>query len=483
MSNRPPPPPPGPYTPDPRDEILDRVSRGEITPYEAEDQAARLGLPPFAHTPDLAQFNPMSEPWWTLGMAAAWIIWRTPTAVRRVWSDYRREVTAWRGPFYVRHHESGWGYGYPVAVRDDGKPNEDPLPDTVITAEYQLERQSDLSLFDVLARESFRHPEDDEPMIDGVTAKGEIWRALQSGQLVAEGIPAASGERRTIRDAEWVDLDYFDQPGWLSDAIGVNLEKRERYRSVRVRSNDVTRLWMDPRLRDIINPPKPELPPTQSPTGSGYMPLYCAAQWIASNGGTEVFDPLDLSRWKTAYGGLLARLASEDVQVVGKADGVPGLVPGFNFVACPIDYPFQDTDVDLYCGSVLYLRSYPYLGDEQSNRGKDDSLRIGRKPRWTALMVEKEAVARYWPFTLTEGDDLAEITKTGAAGRPSVMHILRNELAARCKAGKIEASLAEEARVLREWFKVRYPNLPCPAQKTTENGLRDQYWAAKRPRN
>jgi hypothetical protein len=54
------------------------------------------------------------------------------------------------------------------------------------------------------------------------------------------------------------------------------------FRSVRVRSEEVTRLWVDPGLRDAVDPPRPELPPTQSPMGSGFMPLYCAAQWIAS---------------------------------------------------------------------------------------------------------------------------------------------------------------------------------------------------------
>jgi hypothetical protein len=212
LSNRPPPPPPGPYTPDPRDEILDRVSRGEITPDEAEGEAARLGLPPFAHTPDPAQFNPMSEPWWTLGMAAAWIIWRTPTAVRRVWSDYRRKVTVWLGPFYSRRYEGGYGYSHPVAVGDDGEPSENSIPGTVIVREYNLGRQSPLNLFDVLACAALKLPEDGEVVVEGSAAKNELWRLLQLGELVAEGIPADSGDRRTIRDAEWVDLDYFDQP-------------------------------------------------------------------------------------------------------------------------------------------------------------------------------------------------------------------------------------------------------------------------------
>ena len=144
MSNRPPPPPPRLYTRDPRDQILDRASRGEITPDEAEAEAALLGLRPFAHTPEPAEFNPMSQPWWTLGMAAAWIIWRTPTAVRHVWSEYRREVTAWRGPFSHRRYENRWGYGYPGATGDGGEPSENSIPGTVIVKEYYLKRLSEL---------------------------------------------------------------------------------------------------------------------------------------------------------------------------------------------------------------------------------------------------------------------------------------------------------------------------------------------------
>ena len=57
--------------------------------------------------------------------------------------------------------------------------------------------------------------------------------------------------------------------------------------------------------------------------GGGFMLLYCAAQWIASKGGVELFDPMDVPRWKTAYDELPARLASEDILVVGRANGVP----------------------------------------------------------------------------------------------------------------------------------------------------------------
>ena len=59
------------------------------------------------------------------------------------------------------------------------------------------------------------------------------------------------------------------------------------------------------------------LPATVSPEGAGYMPLYCAAQWIATRGGTVDFDPNYLDVWDSAYAELLARIASDQVAVIG----------------------------------------------------------------------------------------------------------------------------------------------------------------------
>src|SRR5271168_3626969 len=98
----PPPPPPVAYAPNPREVILDRVFRGEITPKQAEAEALQLGIAPLARTPEADAFDPMKEPWWTLPMTAAWVIWRTPAAVRRVWQVYRSEVREWCGPVYYR---------------------------------------------------------------------------------------------------------------------------------------------------------------------------------------------------------------------------------------------------------------------------------------------------------------------------------------------------------------------------------------------
>jgi hypothetical protein len=66
-----------------------------MTPAEAEAEASRLGLPKLAKKPDPAEFDPMKEPSWTLIMALAWIMWRTPDAVRNHWDAYRVECEDW----------------------------------------------------------------------------------------------------------------------------------------------------------------------------------------------------------------------------------------------------------------------------------------------------------------------------------------------------------------------------------------------------
>src|SRR5262249_51441301 len=56
-----------------------------------------------------------------------------------------------------------------------------------------------------------------------------------------------------------------------------------------------------------------QLPELIKHDGPGYMPLYCAAQWIATRGGTLEIDPSDLSVWQDAFAQLLPRIASDEV--------------------------------------------------------------------------------------------------------------------------------------------------------------------------
>ena len=78
-----------------RDLLYHKLQYGELTPQQAETEAARLGLKPLAPRPDPVSFNPMNETWWTLVMTCAWIARRSVDAVRDNWDTYRTECCDW----------------------------------------------------------------------------------------------------------------------------------------------------------------------------------------------------------------------------------------------------------------------------------------------------------------------------------------------------------------------------------------------------
>src|SRR5262249_37405577 len=154
------------------------------------------------------------------------------------------------------------------------------------------------------------------------------------------------------------------------------------------------------------------LPELMKPDGAGYMALYCAAQWIATRGGTLEINPLDEGLWREAFKDLLDRIASEDVKVVGVRDGVtePEHISGIHFASCPVHYPFSDLRWDLLFSEGLCLVSRPYIDDEHWRGGFNDCLEDRRGVRWGRLVGLKAAVARCWPFAP------AQDGRTGAPG-------------------------------------------------------------------
>ena len=89
--------------PSERDLLIEKLKYGKLTPEEAELEASRLGLEPFKFSPNPADFDPMQEPTWSLMMALAWIMYRTPDAVREMWDRYRKEFrflmpSSWQVP-------------------------------------------------------------------------------------------------------------------------------------------------------------------------------------------------------------------------------------------------------------------------------------------------------------------------------------------------------------------------------------------------
>jgi hypothetical protein len=222
-------------------------------------------------------------------------------------------------------------------------------------------------------------------------------------------------------------------------------------------------IWQEHRVTDC------QLPELIKPDGAGYMPLYCAAQWIATRGGTLEINPLDERAWREAFKELLNRIASEDVKVVGVRDGVIEHVSGIHFASCLVDYPFSDPSLELILSEELCLVSHPYIDDEHWRGWCHDSLQNRGDARWRRLMVFKADVARCWPFAAVLDH------RTGAPGRPSAMHLVELEYRARWARGEALSGIGAEAEYLSQWLANTHPTLPKVTAKTIRNRLSSEH--------
>jgi hypothetical protein len=428
--------------PDPRDEIADALKYGQLKPEEAEARLLELGLPTLAPQPDPANFNPMGETWWTLPMALAWIAWRSPREVLEAWDPYRTECWDW--------HFREWRVG----------------PDGPVHAGYFSEQREPATMMLLILREKYDRAQSALPegFIPVLEAEAKLWKALSDGALPASGIDRGSGERVVIHADRWRDLEIAEERKRviLLTRRG-NSVSGPRYDDVVLRRQNVVALWQPSRIERYSS-----LPATIAPEGGGYMPLYCATQWIATRGGTFDFDPNYLDVWKAAYAELLARIASNDIAVIGVRGGVREKLDGHLFAGIRVSHPFEDTPFDLMLSDELYLSSCPYIDEEHWHRQFDDSLEDRRGRQWSKLMVLKSDIARGWPFDMATS---AGQRRSGAPGRPTSIQLVRLEYDARWQRGDVEKSIVAEAEALSAWLAKVYPKEVQLTPKTIRNTL------------
>jgi hypothetical protein len=291
-----------------RDDLIARVIAGTMSPAEAEVEAARLGLRAIEYRPNPNDFDPMHERFWTLPMAVAWIAYRTAERVRENWDRYRLECVHWLYSDQLKAlGRSGFDLFHftPANLRR-------------LKMAEKLEEARDLD------------PDYSMPVSDAIDA---LWQALRGSCFEASGIELASGKREIIDALRLQDLVYGEDEhrDVLRERASVGIGP-VRYRDITVPMGEVRGLWV---VRPPLTP-QTRLPDLVRPDGVGVMPFYCAAQWIATEGGTIDFDPIDLDRWRAAYGELLARISSDEMKVIGFRNGMREPVPGYQFAGVKV---------------------------------------------------------------------------------------------------------------------------------------------------
>ena len=161
--------------------------------------------------PNRSDFDPMSESYWSLAMALAWIMFKDADLVRECWGDWRAAGFA---PLVVsaKHNAITW------EQRDDAS----------------------LLTIDLLAgREQARG----RVFTSRTDARKQLWSELEKGRLAATGVPSAGGDLRTaIHSSRWRDLqiDERSRPLALIDRHG---GPQHGYREVEVDATYVRKKW------------------------------------------------------------------------------------------------------------------------------------------------------------------------------------------------------------------------------------------------
>ena len=352
-----------------RDELFEKARVGLITGDQADAEAVALGLGSLSRQPSAEAYRPEAESYWTLPMVVAWIAYGDFDEVRDWSAAYRSECWHWRW--------QRWRVGIDGPVHEG----------------WHLEQRSKPSLTLLSIGEAFDEVEGRKAGRMSIEeARGALWTALRQGALSSSGIDSQTGRRVEIPALDWHELVPVQGPGERDEVRHGLLG--QGYTHLLFSSDAVTGLWRGAETGTG------RLPPLIRPEGDGYMPLFCAAQWIATNSGTKDFSPKELPRWRSAYDALLAAITSERVRVVGLKGAEREKIAGHKFAGIEVDYPFKQADLDLILSTKLYLRSYPYIDEEHWRRGFDDALVHRNEDKWTNLMVNKADIRALWPTTL-----------------------------------------------------------------------------------
>lgn len=208
-----------------------------------------------------------------------------------------------------------------------------------------------------------------------------------------------------------------------------------------------------------------------APTGDGYMPLYCAAQWIATAGHAVPWDVAADALWGEAYRSLCDAIASEEVKIIGERDGEKGLVPSYLFANCEISH---HANLSLPDEGQFYLSSCPYIDESRWLGGIGDTM-VGRNgiANWERLRVQKKDVWRLWP--LRDAQAILKTVRTGMRGRPTSAPEIKREHSARWDRGEALPSVRAEALALWNWIRSRHPEAAPGKPKTIEETIRAEH--------
>lgn len=227
------------------------VQWGLVTPADADAWARERGEEPFDYQPDPAGFDPMSLEEWSLAMATAWIIWRTPADVCRAWEPYATECRTWHRIDYVEPKAVAGG----ALTRRSGfeaRPGKAPSPHDVI-GDARAWMGMTAHMGEGFSRSS--------PVVHPNKVEDQVIAALRKRDGLGAFHSVMPDE--LIDRYEWANLSPFTSGSGPHDAVFYSSGKKVRFSQVRVKRDAVLALW--PAL-DAATPIAVEAAAAEAPT-------------------------------------------------------------------------------------------------------------------------------------------------------------------------------------------------------------------------
>ncbi len=217
-----------------RNRIIEKVHTGRWRPEWAENVAERKNLGPLLENPNPADFDPMEEGYWSLPMALAWIMERTPQSVREHWDDYRLKISYW---FYEKH----------ILPVDGGTSSR-------VEEGWHIRQQEKITLLHMIIIQTFHKTEDAENAQNNIgfhTAKRDLWRALQDEKVTATALNNLS-EIVGVSAEKWAFLDIGND-GEVDSLRMKNNMHEVAYTDVRVKRSQLIATWPPKEIAETVN--------------------------------------------------------------------------------------------------------------------------------------------------------------------------------------------------------------------------------------
>ncbi|RWQ41856.1 MAG: hypothetical protein EOS21_11855 [Mesorhizobium sp.] len=195
-----------------RNELEEDVRAGRLNPQEAEERAAKAGLPPL--WPEPKESDPFQLAGWSMLMTMAWIAWRSSSHVVQTWADQRR-----------KH----W-----VSLAPEGKRKGWLVEPAKALTSYDIE------LIEPEGRERFS------------AAQAELLHKLAKDEIRVSAYLTATNELVDVPADSWMHLSFNDITGeeFLKTLHGDN-----RYRRPLLPVRRVLELWpLEPPARNVSVP-------------------------------------------------------------------------------------------------------------------------------------------------------------------------------------------------------------------------------------